>query len=60
MNKKEINKLVKLRNHAIKFYNSLEEKKSPTSLMNTKQSAYFCEQMVSSIDELLKDYVKFS
>ena len=59
MTKKEIDMLVKLRNHSIEFYDSLEEKNSPTSLMNTRRSAYFCEQIVNSIDDLLKKYVNF-
>lgn len=59
MNKKQIEKLVKLRNHAIKFYSELEEKQSPTSLMSTRKTAFFCEQMVNSIDDLLKGHVKF-
>jgi len=60
VNKKEINKLVQLRNHSIKFYSNLDAKESSTSLMNTKQCAYFCEEIIKSIDEILKEYVKFS
>jgi hypothetical protein len=59
MDKKQIDKLVKLRNHAIKFYGSLEEKQSSTSLMNTRRAAYFCEQMINSLDDLLKGHVTF-
>ena len=59
MNNEDVKKLVKLRAHSINFYKSLDNPKSPTSLMNTNRTAYFCEQIISSIDDLIKDYVTF-
>ncbi len=59
MDKNNVEKLVKLRTHSISFYKTLESPSSPTSLMNTNKTAYFCEQIISSIDELIKDYVTF-
>lgn len=59
MNNKDIQKLAKLREHVINFYNRLEEKHSSTSMMSTKDSAFFCEQVISSIDDVIKTYVEF-
>ena len=59
MNNDDVKKLVQLRNHSIDFYKTLENPSSSTSLMNTTRTAYFCEQIISSIDELIKDYVTF-
>lgn len=59
MKNEEIEKLVKLRRHVIEFYDGLEEKHSSTSVMNTKHTSVLCEQVIKSIDSLLKDYVKF-
>ena len=55
----EVEKLVKLRSHVIKFYESLDEKHSSTSVMSTRDATKLCEEVVNSIDSLLKDYVKF-
>ena len=59
MNNDDIKKLVKLRSHSIDFYKTLENPSSSTSLMNTTKTAFFCEQIISSIDDLIKDYVTF-
>ena len=59
MKDNEVKKLAQLRAHVIKFYTSLEEPNSATSVMNTRDSARLCEQVINSIDELIKDYVKF-
>jgi hypothetical protein len=59
MKSEEVKKLVKLREHIIKFYGRLEEKHSGTSVMNTRDATILCEEIISSVDDLLKDYVKF-
>ena len=55
----EVQKLAQLRAHIINFYTGLEEPNSATSVMNTRDTARLCEQVIKSIDELIKDYVKF-
>ena len=55
----EVKKLAKLRKHVIKFYESLDEKHASTSVMSTRDATRLCEEVVNSIDSLLKDYVKF-
>ncbi len=59
MKDNEVKKLAKLRGHIIEFYEGLEEKHSSTSVMNTRDATRLCEQVIKSIDSLLKDYVKF-
>ncbi|HIL27113.1 MAG TPA: hypothetical protein EYG21_06995 [Nitrospinaceae bacterium] len=59
MKNNEVEKLVKLRMHIIKFYTKLDEKHSPTAVMNTRDASRLCEELVNSLDELLQDYVKF-
>ena len=59
MKNNEVEKLVKLRMHVIKFYTQLDEKHSPTAVMNTRDASRLCEEIVASMDELLSDYVKF-
>tara|TARA_R100000655_G_C2987118_1_gene192568 strand:+ start:382 stop:564 length:183 start_codon:yes stop_codon:yes gene_type:complete len=59
MKTEEVQKLVKLRKHIIDFYNNLDEKHSSASIMNTRQTAHHCETVINSLDELLKEYVKF-
>lgn len=56
----EVKKMVKLRDHVIKFYSKLEEINSPTSVMNTRDSALLCEEVIKSIDDLIKEYVTFT
>jgi len=55
----EVKKLAKLRAHVIDFYSRLEEKHSATSVMNTRDSSRLCEQLIASIDDLLREYVEF-
>ena len=59
MKNEEVSKIVQLREHIIKFYRTLEEPTSSTSVMNTKDTALLCEQVISSLDNLLEDYVTF-
>ena len=59
MKNNEVTKLAELRAHVIKFYEGLDEKHSSTSVMSTRDATKLCEQLVNSIDSLLKDYVKF-
>ena len=59
MKNEEVVKVAQLRQHVLEFYNSLEEPQIPTSVMSTKDSAILCEQVISSLDELMQDYVTF-
>jgi|1_EtaG_2_1085319.scaffolds.fasta_scaffold03835_3 hypothetical protein len=59
MKNEEVMKVVQLRQHVLEFYNSLEEPHIATSMMTTKDSAVLCEQVISSLDELLREYVTF-
>ena len=59
MEKDEIKKLAELRNYLIGYYQSLEEPKNSTSLTSTKDVAYICETVIRSMDDLLKEFVKF-
>jgi hypothetical protein len=55
----EVKKLAKLRTHIIEFYVRLDEKHSPTSVMNTRDTSILCEQVIASIDDLIREYVEF-
>ena len=59
MKNEEVNKVVQLRDHIIKYYNTLEEPTVSTSVMNTKDAAMLCERVIASLDELLEGYVTF-
>ena len=59
MKNEEVVKVAQLRQHVLEFYNSLEEPQIATSVMSTKDSAILCEQVISSLDELMRDYVTF-
>jgi len=62
MNKEEVEKLVKLRKYTIEAYKSLgsiEARRSSTSVTKTEDVAYTFSSIVKSLDEVLKDHVKF-
>jgi len=59
MKNEEVQKLVQLRTHVIKFYNDLVEAHSPTAVMNTRDTAILCEEIISSLDDVVRDYVNF-
>tara|TARA_E500000331_G_scaffold351865_1_gene399333 strand:+ start:2841 stop:3026 length:186 start_codon:yes stop_codon:yes gene_type:complete len=59
MTNEEIEKMVKLRSHVIEYYSNLVEPHVATSVMNTRDVAYLCEQIIGSIDSLLKNKVEF-
>ena len=59
MTKEEVQKLARLRANIINCYNGLEEPQQTTSVMNTRDAAHLCEEVISSIDTLLKQYVTF-
>jgi hypothetical protein len=59
MKDNEVKKLAQLRRHVVEYYEKLEEPTSPTSLMNTRDTAYLCEQIIASLDDVIKTYVTF-
>ena len=59
MKNEEVQKLAKLRAHVIKFYTALEEPQSATSMMSTRDTARVCEEVINSIDAVIKEYVEF-
>ena len=59
MEKDEVRKLAELRNYLIGYYQSLESPKNTTSLTSTKDVATLCETVINSMDDLLREFVKF-
>ena len=59
MEKKEVQDLATLRNYVIAFYKSLKGKSEPASLTSTKDIAETCETIIRSMDDLLREHVKF-
>jgi hypothetical protein len=61
MKKYDIEKLVQLRAHVIRFYNSLEGRDNPSpTMMDQLTVARECETIISSIDDILKPHVTFT
>ena len=46
-------------NESNQFYNDMEGKGEPTSLTRTVEVSTFCESLVKSIDDLIKEHVTF-
>jgi hypothetical protein len=61
MTREEIQKLVQLRDFAMKFYQNLGPtwKTSSASVIATKDAGHFTESMVRSIEDILRPHVKF-
>ncbi len=59
MNKKEVEMLVQLREFARNQYDALEGKTSPLAQMKVHDVAWMLSSMVNSLDDVLKDYVRF-
>ena len=59
MKEKEIKRLVRLRQHIINYYNSLEGKGEPSAVTKTSDVALFCESVIRSADDILRPFVKF-
>ena len=59
MKDNEVKKLVQLRQHVVESYEKLEEPTSPTSFMNTRDTAFLLEQIIASLDEVVESYVTF-
>tara|TARA_B100000131_G_C17659870_1_gene427713 strand:- start:243 stop:425 length:183 start_codon:yes stop_codon:yes gene_type:complete len=59
MEKDEVRKLAELRNYLIGYYQSLESPENSTSLTSTQEVAYLCETVIKSMDDLLREFVKF-
>jgi hypothetical protein len=60
MHKNEVEKLAQLRSFIINHYENLERSSPGVSMTKTAEVAYFCESLVASLDDLLKNHVSFS
>ncbi len=59
MKKNEVQDLVSLRQFVLEAYNSLEGRNEPTTVMRVRDVAPTLSTIINSIDDLLRDYVKF-
>ena len=59
MNKKEVEKLIKLREFVRGEFNSLEGKTSPLAQVKVQDVAWTLSSIVNSLDDVLKDHVEF-
>ena len=59
MTNEDVQKIAKLREFIIGYYGSIEGKAEPTSVQRTQDVCGFCETLVKSLDDLLKEYVTF-
>lgn len=60
MNNEDIQKLLELRNHIIKSYNSLEHKNEIHGIITQKKVAEEFELLIKKIDNILEGKVKFT
>ena len=60
MKNKEVEKLAQLRGYIISYYEKLDRNSPGISMTKTQDIAYFCESLVASIDDVVKEYVNFS
>ena len=60
MDKKDIQCLVDVRTHLIKFFNSLEGKNEPTALIKQTRVAHQLTAAILEIDKILEGKVNFS
>ncbi len=59
MNDKQVRDLATLRNFVIAYYKSLTGPNDPGSMTKTQDVALTCESIINSMDDLLREYVKF-
>ena len=59
MTNEDVQKIAKLREFIIGYYDVLEGKGEPAAVVQVSQVCGFCETLVKSIDDLLKDHVIF-
>ena len=59
MNKKEVEKLIKLREFVRGEFNSLVGKTSPLAQVKVQDVAWTLSSIVNSLDDVLKDHVEF-
>lgn len=60
MKNKEVEKLAQLRGYIISYYENLDRNSPGISMTKTGEVAHFCESLVASLDDLMKNYVNFS
>ena len=59
MSDKEVQMLVQLREFTRKEFEGIEGKGNPVAQMRCQDSAWILSSIVSSLDDVLKSYVKF-
>jgi hypothetical protein len=59
MDKTDAQQLIKLRNYVIGYYKTLDGADSVTAVVEQKTVAIVLESIIHSLDDLLKEHVKF-
>jgi hypothetical protein len=60
MDQDQVKKIIDLRKHFIEMFNALDGKNEPTAVVKQTDVANDISFAIKKIDNILKDYVKFS